>query len=453
MDKIRILFKKDDMRDPDLDADLFRTTRLPEVLTFVATHYGTQSSNLQLFHRGVELCDTNIIIGDYFKTDGEIVVVKERKKRRPRLSRSKKDVTKTEKTTGQTAIETLQKHELIDTLSQAYSVGDPVDVRIENAWFEGSVVKVFMANVACSSSSITTEEALIFNVISEPHVQPPFDRNFAYTDIRPRSYFIYKITDVKKNMVVMANINLIDVRKRGNWYDCTILNVADKFVTVTLNITGDYCRTKFVNELYRIEFPRRTVNIETRMEYIHAPSKQTSSSEVFEQSHVLTVQAEVHRASSPSAEVSAELSNDENKAIIPTMPNTADVPKKKATDLLSSLDLIEVLSEDEGPKISKDQKPSEEISVLQLGVDTEKISLQETLQTSPSKDLPSEDIHEVSTDEEIQSPEDIHEMLTDEDISIIAEECEGYPAQLNLKKSVHKNDGGSATTQTCESRF
>lgn len=100
------------------------------------------------------------------------------------------------------------------------------------------------------------ENKLIFKVIME------LDRELLpvtvkFENLRPRSYYTYKKTELQTGMLVLVNYNIDEPNKRGYWYDFEIKKIEEKMsgtIFIGKNKTPiEKCNIKFIDEILRIE--------------------------------------------------------------------------------------------------------------------------------------------------------------------------------------------------------
>ncbi|XP_056646054.1 E3 ubiquitin-protein ligase UHRF1-like [Diorhabda sublineata] len=154
--------------------------------------------------------------------------------------------------------------DFIDIESQYYKVGDFIDVMIQDdgSWYEAHLTKIFIRNEGSSSSinNVVDEKDLTFRVKSASHIVPGFETDANFKDIRPRSYYIYKLNELSPEMIVLANYNMEEKKSRGLWYNFKIDKVSRTNVIGTVLLGGDKaplenCTLHFINEIMRIEEP------------------------------------------------------------------------------------------------------------------------------------------------------------------------------------------------------
>ncbi|VEN44596.1 unnamed protein product [Callosobruchus maculatus] len=137
--------------------------------------------------------------------------------------------------------------------------GDYVDVRLDNgAWYEAQIIKITASET--NSVYFGNEFGLIFTVKSAPYVED-FKIDVMFHEIRPRSFYVYKTSELKREMVVLVNYNIENPKALGNWYDFIIEEVSrTSNIRGTILLGGDkkpiagcYLNTK--NVIMRIEKP------------------------------------------------------------------------------------------------------------------------------------------------------------------------------------------------------
>ncbi|XP_018572895.1 E3 ubiquitin-protein ligase UHRF1-like [Anoplophora glabripennis] len=148
---------------------------------------------------------------------------------------------------------------IIDAQSKFYKVEDLIDVRLEEngAWYEAVISKIFTKGL--NNENTPEESNLIFKVKGAEHVIT-FEGEASFIDIRPRSYYTYKTSELEKGMTVLASYNIEETKSRGPWYDFKVEEVSPASVTGTILVGRDRapienCSIKFVDEIMRIEEP------------------------------------------------------------------------------------------------------------------------------------------------------------------------------------------------------
>ncbi|KAJ8915761.1 hypothetical protein NQ315_004573 [Exocentrus adspersus] len=146
-----------------------------------------------------------------------------------------------------------------DVESKFYKLGDLIDVRDEEngSWYEGSITKIFIRGL--SSKEQLEESDIHFRIKGAEHILA-FEVEARFDDIRPRSFYTYKISELKKGMIVLVNYNIEGTKSRGLWYDFKIEEVNRTSVQGTIMVGRDKasienCSIKSLNEIMRIENP------------------------------------------------------------------------------------------------------------------------------------------------------------------------------------------------------
>nr|CAI5853739.1 unnamed protein product [Callosobruchus analis] len=138
-------------------------------------------------------------------------------------------------------------------------IGDYVDVQLDNGgWYEAQIIKITASET--NTEYFGDEFDLIFTVKSVPYVED-FEVDVMFHEIRPRSHHIYKLSELKREMVVLVNYNIENPKALGNWHDFIIEEVSrTSNIRGTILLRGDkkpvsgcYLNTK--NIIMRIEKP------------------------------------------------------------------------------------------------------------------------------------------------------------------------------------------------------
>nr|CAI5853742.1 unnamed protein product [Callosobruchus analis] len=99
-----------------------------------------------------------------------------------------------------------------------------------------------------------------------------------FHEIRPRSHHIYKLSELKREMVVLVNYNIENPKALGNWHDFIIEEVSrTSNIRGTILLRGDkkpvsgcYLNTK--NIIMRIEKPVK-LSEKSSEAIVYQPSK------------------------------------------------------------------------------------------------------------------------------------------------------------------------------------
>ncbi|KAG5881112.1 hypothetical protein JTB14_024357 [Gonioctena quinquepunctata] len=153
--------------------------------------------------------------------------------------------------------------ELVDAKSKYYKVGDLIDVLLvdNGAWYEAFIYKIFKKG---SIEEESDENDLIFRVRNAVNVIS-FETDAKFIDIRPRSHYIYKISELESGMIVLANYNIEEKKSRGPWYEFRVEDISKTSVKGSLLVGRDRaplenCSLKFIDEIMRIEKPLLLTN-------------------------------------------------------------------------------------------------------------------------------------------------------------------------------------------------
>nr|CAH7747231.1 unnamed protein product [Callosobruchus chinensis] len=146
-------------------------------------------------------------------------------------------------------------------ISEHYTIGDYVDVQLDNgAWYEAQIIKITATDT--NLEYFEDEFGLIFTVKSAPYVED-FQIDVMFHEIRPKSFYAYKISELEREMVVMVNYNIENPKALGHWYDFIIEEISRTSNirgTILLGglkmpITGCYLNRK--HKIMRIEKPMK----------------------------------------------------------------------------------------------------------------------------------------------------------------------------------------------------
>nr|CAH7747233.1 unnamed protein product [Callosobruchus chinensis] len=100
-------------------------------------------------------------------------------------------------------------------ISEHYTIGDYVDVQLDNgAWYEAQIIKITATDT--NLEYFEDEFGLIFTVKSAPYVED-FQIDVMFHEIRPKSFYAYKISELEREMVVMVNYNIENPKALGHW--------------------------------------------------------------------------------------------------------------------------------------------------------------------------------------------------------------------------------------------
>lgn len=241
---IKIRRLGDNVKSEDLLINISKKAKIEDLRSIIYKEIGISTDRQRLFYRGKQLVDDHCLVEyDIHLNDVIQLMVK--------AEISQTD-TKIEEHAGSSR--NIPEEECD---SKLFKRGDNVDMRdMHGAWFEGKITKI------TKKVSDAEESDLIFYVQRLSELQrAPCEVNFS--DIRPRSYSVLDLTDIKINDIVLVNYNIDDSKSRGYWYDCKITNKTDKTVTGTVlfgteKTPIDDCQIVFVDEIFRIENVNQT---------------------------------------------------------------------------------------------------------------------------------------------------------------------------------------------------
>ncbi|XP_066159240.1 E3 ubiquitin-protein ligase UHRF1-like [Euwallacea fornicatus] len=231
---------------------LSKVTPIQELRMLVEEEIGLEPKLQRLFYKGKELVDGQIL-NDYSVIQNDVIVVM----KRHIIAEAGENVPSTPVKDNKSDItQPVSNERLVDSESQYYKIGDPIDVKLldSGAWYEGIIDKILL-----KGDEAFDESQLIFRIKSAEHASViPFEEDAQYENVRPRSYYTYKIPELKPGMTVLANFNIDSPKERGLWYDFNITKVGSVDIIGTIYIGGepiDNCNIKFIQECMRIEKP------------------------------------------------------------------------------------------------------------------------------------------------------------------------------------------------------
>lgn len=162
--------------------------------------------------------------------------------------------------------------------SKFYTKGNLVDIRCDNegSWYEGIIKDILFKQYEMNTNTEYLESDLIFKVkgymLNNRNIfciklffirLDNVEWEVANSNIRPRSFYTYKLSELEAGMKVLANYNIDEPKRRGLWYDMEITKVTKKqvigkiFFGINL-IPLENCVIKYDKELMRIENPSNT---------------------------------------------------------------------------------------------------------------------------------------------------------------------------------------------------
>ncbi|KAK4872140.1 hypothetical protein RN001_016264 [Aquatica leii] len=145
-------------------------------------------------------------------------------------------------------------------ISRFYTVGDAVDFMdlTYGAWFEGHVLGIF--KVKTSDTNKKNKEPDIIFTVKMDNEQGDVTFDVTFDLIRPRSYYNYKVSELRVDQKILVNYNIEQPTTRGYWYDFIIKRVNSKQLKGTVlvgkeNMQLEKCTVKYLDEVLRIEKP------------------------------------------------------------------------------------------------------------------------------------------------------------------------------------------------------
>nr|CAI5853744.1 unnamed protein product [Callosobruchus analis] len=117
-------------------------------------------------------------------------------------------------------------------------IGDYVDVQLDNGgWYEAQIIKITASET--NTEYFGDEFDLIFTVKSVPYVED-FEVDVMFHEIRPRSHHIYKLSELKREMVVLVNYNIENPKALGNWYVTIVTLVQQAHNCINKCLTSNF---------------------------------------------------------------------------------------------------------------------------------------------------------------------------------------------------------------------
>ncbi|VEN43043.1 unnamed protein product [Callosobruchus maculatus] len=161
-----------------------------------------------LLFMGKELVNDHLIT-DYGIQNGYTIQMVVRQHKSPNKSDELSKSSDTSATTTSSSSEKIiegNNKEITLTSSDYYKVGDQIDVQLvdNGAWYEAEIIGI---KKKCVEGEDSSNDNLIFTVKNAPYVME-FESDVKFDDIRPRSFYVYKHSELKKDMVVLANYNI-----------------------------------------------------------------------------------------------------------------------------------------------------------------------------------------------------------------------------------------------------
>lgn len=280
MFRVRRVDSKPD--DADLVVFLPRSHKVADLRNYINEEWGIKPEIQKLYYQGKELVDGHKLIEYNIKINHIIQLMvkqlpesvvqtcsEESQSSNPSTASDSNENSEKSSNTSQDIEEYLE-----DAESKYFTVGDPVDYRMgvedgsDGAWFESEIIRITKNP---NSSSSDDETNLVFHVtVLRYDYMTPFKSKF--DDLRPRSFYTYKLGELKEGMKVLANVNMDEPKNRGYWYDVEIRKISKKSIEGVAFVNADSipveCTVYFINELMRIE---KSVPIEARDDKLPVP--------------------------------------------------------------------------------------------------------------------------------------------------------------------------------------
>ncbi|KAF5308962.1 hypothetical protein FQR65_LT00044 [Abscondita terminalis] len=262
--KIRKLLAKPD--ESDLIINISKMALIKEMRKMIFEETSIAVHKQRLFYKGKQLnddyrvMDYNIQLNDVIQL--MIAEVKEPEERDDDLDKENEH-SGPSTSSSETILDTIKSNGVEEerTISRFYEVGDAIDFvdLTYGAWFEGHILDIFKVKKKDTDKK-NKEPDIIFRVkMDNEQGDVTFDVTFNL--MRPRSYYNYKISELRVDQIVLANYNIEQPTTRGYWYDFIIKHVSSKTLKGTILVGKndtrlEKCSVKFIDEVLRIEKPQ-----------------------------------------------------------------------------------------------------------------------------------------------------------------------------------------------------
>ncbi|CAH1133447.1 unnamed protein product [Ceutorhynchus assimilis] len=201
-----------------------QTTPIEDLRKMVQEKTGVDPGQQRLFYRGKELCEGHIL-NDYSVLPNDVILLAKRI----------------------IPVEDKQDDEPILTKESQAEEGDKL-IPAKSEYYSTGIFK---------NEEEALEEDFIFKVKRAEHVFPlQYEMDVKFKDIRPASYYIYKISELEPGMTVLTNCNIDSPNELGDWYDLLIEKIGRTRISGTVvmgNGSVENFDVKSNQEFMRIE--------------------------------------------------------------------------------------------------------------------------------------------------------------------------------------------------------
>ncbi|XP_074029660.1 E3 ubiquitin-protein ligase UHRF1 [Leptinotarsa decemlineata] len=224
---------------------------IQELRSLIQKELGVKPEEQMLLYKGKQLIDDHKVMDYDIQLNDVVQLI-------TKVAKSGTDSCEKDNTSVQNKAD--KNVTFVNAESKFYKVGDLIDVLLvdNGAWYEAFVYKILKKD-SCQHNEEPNEEDLVFRVRNSVHVIS-FEIDAKFDDIRPRSYYTYKLSELKTGMIVLANYNIEEKKNRGPWFEFKVGEVTKTSLTGTILVGRDRtplenCSIKFTDEVMRIEKP------------------------------------------------------------------------------------------------------------------------------------------------------------------------------------------------------
>lgn len=229
--------------DDDLLVNLSKKAKIQELRKMIQDEWSIEPEKQRLYYKGKQLIDDHELF-EYGVQLNDVIQMLIK-------AEDKKEEVKEELIKNSTV------REEVVAQSKYYKVGDKIDMRDTNGcWFEAKVEKIYSNG---DDTGAKEEPELFFKCLQETNFLP-VRLEVSFDNLRPRSYKMYKMSELSPGMTVLVNYNIDESKERGYWYDFKIAYKFVKSIKGTLFFGRDRnplenVTVKFVDEVLKIEKP------------------------------------------------------------------------------------------------------------------------------------------------------------------------------------------------------
>ena len=210
--------------------------------------FDVSSSEQKLFYRGKLLVDQHTLFDYNVQINDTIQLMIVKKAAEPE---------------SKVEIDTKPTEPVCEDCTGLYGIGEEVDVLDPGtcAWFEGVVRRCYQETRHTDTQLYYTVQLDGYEECDNMDVKPE--------EIRPRSFYVYPLSELKPELNCMVNYNLDSPSERGFWYDAQISSVAKKkgkysvSAKIMLGSVPAEVELPFPDDVFRVESRQDSVVIDT----------------------------------------------------------------------------------------------------------------------------------------------------------------------------------------------